>query len=86
MGYYEYLWQFYPIFDREQKMCVHEFHLEKNEDETVYEGIAFDLFSDGKYRRVTNLRVLDMWQSADNPEVIIILTRNEEEKDERKIC
>lgn len=86
MGYYEYLWQFYPIFDREQKMCVHEFHLDRNEDETVYEGIAFDLFSDVKFRRVTNLKVLDMWQSAENPEVIIILTRNEDEEDERKIC
>lgn len=77
--YYEFLWQFYPIFDKEQKLCVHEFHLDRNEDETVYEGIAFDLFSDVKFRRVTNLKVLDMFQSNAEKDIIIILTINKEE-------
>ena len=77
--YYEFLWQFYPIFDKAQRMCVNQIHLEQSAKETVYEGEAFNLFSDPKYRRVTNLKVIDMWQSNLDPSVIIVVCKEEEE-------
>lgn len=80
MGYYERLWQFYPIIDRDQKLKVVKIYLELEQSETVYEGDAFYLFSHiDELVDITNKYVLDMWQSNADPSVLVILIKDEEE-------
>lgn len=80
MGYYERLWQFYPIIDGNQKVKVVKIYLELQMSETVYEGDAFTLFANAdELVDITNKYVLDMWQSNADPEVLVILIKDEEE-------
>ena len=80
MDYYERLWQFYPIIDGNQKLKVVKVYLELKMKETVYEGDAFTLFSNvDEMVDITNKYVLDMWQSNEDPSVLIILIKDEEE-------
>ena len=80
MSYYERLWQFYPIIDRNQKLRVVKVYLELKQKEVVYEGDAFTLFSNAdELVDITNKYVLDMWQSNADPSVLVILIKDEED-------
>lgn len=80
MDYYERLWQFYPIIDGNQKLKVVKIYLELKQKEVVYEGEAFYLFANSdEMVDITNKYVLDMWQSNADPEVLVILIKDEEE-------
>ena len=80
MDYYERLLQFYPIIDGNQKLKVVKIYLELKQKEVVYEGEAFYLFANSdEMVDITNKYVLDMWQSNADPEVLVILIKDEEE-------
>lgn len=69
----EKLWQFQPIIDNDTTVVVKTL-----ENKKLYEGKAWDLFC--KEQDICNLSVADMWQSNENPEVLIISVKEPKRK------